>query len=125
MPQIVALAVGRDPLLLQTRSQVLRSAGYTVVTALSLDQSLKEFRGGDFDLVILCHSIPQPERELFTNAVHSHSPKTPVIVISATLSSMDRFADAMVENEPAVLLQEIPRVLHRAPESYPYDYKEA
>jgi DNA-binding response OmpR family regulator len=125
MPHIVALAVGRDPVLLQTRCQVLQSAGYTVVSALSLDQSLKEFRSGDFDLVILCHSIPELDRELLTKAVHSQSPKTPVIVVSATLSAMDRFADAMVENEPTTLLQEIPKLLHKVPESYPHEYKGA
>jgi DNA-binding response OmpR family regulator len=125
MPHIVALAVGRDSLLLQTRCQVLQSAGYTVVSALSLDESLKEFRSGDFDLVILCHSIPEPDRELLTKAVHSYSPKTPVIVVSATLSAMDRLADAMVESEPTILLQEIPKLLHKAPESYPHEYKEA
>lgn len=125
MPHIVALAVGRDPVLLQTRCQVLQSAGYTVVSALSLDQSLKEFRGRDFDLVILCHSIPEPDREVITKAIHSHSPKTPVIVVSATLSAMDRFADAMVESEPTILLQEIPKLLRKAPESYRQEYKEA
>jgi hypothetical protein len=38
---------------------------------------------------------------------------------------MDRFADAMVENEPAVLLQEIPKLLHETSENYHRERKEA
>jgi hypothetical protein len=36
MPHTLVLAVGRDPVLLETRSQVLQAAGYTVIPELSL-----------------------------------------------------------------------------------------
>jgi DNA-binding response OmpR family regulator len=125
MPHIVALAVGRDPLLLETRAQVLRSAGYTVVSALSIEQAFQHFVSGDFDIVILCHSIPVQDRERLTSAVHSRSPNTPVVVVAARFSAMDRFADAMVENDPAVLLQEIPKLLRKTPDNYPRERKRA
>jgi len=38
---------------------------------------------------------------------------------------MDSFADAMIENEPEILLQEIPRILHQAPEKYQREPKRA
>ena len=118
MPHIVALAVGLDPVLLETRSQVLRNAGYTVVSALSVEQALQSFASRDFDIVIVCHSIPVRDREWLTYAVHGHSPKTPVIVVTDRVCAMDTFAAAMIENEPEILLQEIPRILHKAPEKY-------
>jgi DNA-binding response OmpR family regulator len=117
VPHIVVLAVGQDRLLLETRSQVLRSAGYSVVSTLSIDQALKQFRAGDFDIVILCHSISLHDRELLTNAMRAHRAKTPVVVVTSGFNAMDPFADAIVENEPAILLQELPKVLRNNPEN--------
>ena len=125
MPHIVALAVGLDPVLLETRSQVLRNAGYTVVSALSVEQALQSFASRDFDIVIVCHSIPVRDRERLTYAIHRHSPNTPVVVVTARVSAMDSFADATIENEPEILLQEIPRILHKTPENYQREPKSA
>jgi len=125
MPQIVALAVGLDPLLLETRNRVLESAGHTIVSALSVEQGLERFVCGDFDIVILCHSIPVRERERLTYAIRRRGPKTPVVVVTTRFSAMDSFADAMIENEPEILLQEIPRILHKAPEEYSREPKRA
>ena len=125
MPHIVALAVGLDPLLLETRNRVLESAGHTIVSALSVEQGLERFVSGDFDIVILCHSIPVRERERLTYAIRRRSPNTPVVVITTKFSAMDSFADAMIENEPEILLQEIPRILHKAPEKHQHESKGA
>jgi len=104
---------------------VLRNAGYTVVSALSVEQALQSFVSRDFEIVILCHSLPRRDRERLTYAIHAHSPNTPVIVVTARVSAMDSFADAMIENEPEILLQEIPRILHQAPEKYQREPKRA
>ena len=125
MDHIVALSVGRDPLLLETRSQVLRRAGYSVVSALSIEEAVDHFRAGYFDIVILCHSVPLRDRELLTKAIHSHSPKTPVVVVAARLGAIDSFADAMVENEPATLLQQIPKLLCKEPAADHGEHKQA
>src|SRR5947199_4036647 len=116
MPHIVTLSVGRDPLLLQTRGQVLRKDGYTVASTASSDQALQQFVAGDFDMVILCHSIPAQERERLADAIHRHSPNTPVVVVAAGFSGKDPAADAVIENEPATLLRELPKLLHKTSE---------
>jgi DNA-binding response OmpR family regulator len=110
MHNIVALAVGPDPLLLETRGQVPRNAGYTVVSALSVEQALQSFVSVDFDIIILCHSIPVRERERLTYAIRRHSPNTRVVVIAGRLSALDSFSDAALDNDPEILLQEIPRI---------------
>jgi CheY-like chemotaxis protein len=115
MPHFVALAVGRDPLLLDTRSQVLRSDGYTVVTALSSEQALQQFKSGDFDLVILCHSIPISERERLADAMHRHSPNTPVVLVSRTPAQQATGGDASVASDPEQLLRDIPAILGKFP----------
>ena len=50
MPHI--LAVGRDPELLETRSYILRSAGYTVDSVTTTDQASRLLQNGNFDLVL-------------------------------------------------------------------------
>ena len=121
MPHIVALSVGSDPLVLGTRNQVLRSDGHTVVSAISADDALKVFLAGDFDLVILCHSIPERDRESLTNAIHNRSPKTPVVLVAQRVGEQDRFADATIENDPARLLEQLPKLLRPSAEKYPLE----
>ena len=104
MPHTLVLAVGRDPVLLETRSQVLQAAGYTVIPERSLKKALAMFREGDFDLVLLCHSIPAQERERLTRLLREHSSRTPIVSVSCFLSALDSFADATIGNDPKELL---------------------
>jgi DNA-binding response OmpR family regulator len=67
----IALAVSLDPSLLRTRSQVLQSAGYIVVSASSVKEAVDYFQAGDFDLVILCHSLPAKDRERLTSLIRA------------------------------------------------------
>lgn len=48
MPRVVVLAVGYDPVLLETRSQVLEGAGYTVVVIRSLKRAGHRVSRGRF-----------------------------------------------------------------------------
>jgi DNA-binding response OmpR family regulator len=78
MPLTLVLSVGPNASLLETRNIVLRSAGYLVESASSMNEAVHRFLAGDFDLVILCHSVPIRERarvegqmfEIITKPVH-------------------------------------------------------
>ena len=63
MALTLVLSVGLDPELLITRNLVLQSAGYTVVAAFSPREAVDRLREGDFDLVLLCQSIPTEEKD--------------------------------------------------------------
>ena len=76
MPHTVVLMVGQDRVLTETRSQVLRMAGYTVVPAFTLQQAMDEFVSGDFDLVLICHSIPEDARERLVDVLRKHTSRT-------------------------------------------------
>ena len=115
MSNIISLSVGKDPVLLETRNKVLRSGGYSVVSSASSTEALRVFLAGDFDLVILCHSIPKSERQALAKAVHDHSPKTTVVVISAGLPVPEPPADATIESGPQQLLQELPKFFNTSP----------
>ena len=85
MHRIVTLAVGSDSHLLETRNQVLRSARHTLVSGLSIDAALKEFAARDFDLVSLCHLIPELERARPAEAIYCKSP-----LVSQRVAERDR-----------------------------------
>ena len=53
----VVLAVGFDSSLMRTRSLVLQSAGHRRVSIIA-QGGVARFQTGDFDLILLCHSIP-------------------------------------------------------------------
>src|SRR5258708_12880939 len=81
MPKLI-LSVGRDLLLLKKRTSALHDAGYTVVAATDPRQAIADMFNGDFDLVLLCHSLTNEERERFAGIVRNYSPSTPVVIIS-------------------------------------------
>ena len=58
MLDMVALHVSKNPTLLSMRSELLGRAGFFVVPASSYAEATKVFNDGDFDVVIVCHSIP-------------------------------------------------------------------
>jgi hypothetical protein len=124
MHRIVTLSLGSDSLLLETCNQVLRNDGHTVVSALCIEQAFKEFAARDFDLVVLCHSIPEQERERFTKAIHSRTPNTLVVLVSQRLAGKDPFTDATVENDPARLLEELPVLLRKRAKNIPSNTEE-
>jgi CheY-like chemotaxis protein len=112
MTHIVVLSVGHDPLLLKTRGQVLQTAGYTIVSEHSLKGAIARFLQGDFDLVILCHSLPEEQRERLTYLIREQTSLTPIISISPNFGQHDLFADATVDNDPDELVTGLREVLN-------------
>ncbi|MEO8726200.1 MAG: hypothetical protein ABI383_08755 [Acidobacteriaceae bacterium] len=109
---IVALHVGADAMLLSTRTDVLRRTGLRIVPASSVPEAVRMFLAGDYDLVIVCHSVPADSRRALTNLVHSHSSSVPVILVTI-VPEQDLFVDAIVDGEAAKLVAEIPQILSR------------
>ena len=98
MSSTLVLSVGFDRMLLEPRNQVLRSAGYLVVAAYSLRAAVDYFRAGDFDLVVLCHSVPQNERERLTSLLRVWGSRIPVVSVSEKVCECDAFATATLED---------------------------
>ena len=105
------LNVGYEPTLLETRTLVLRSAGYAVESASSVEEAMQRFRGGHFDVVILCHSIPEQGRERLVWLIREHGSATPVIFVSSRAASADRFADITIDNRPTGLVSAVEQLL--------------
>ncbi len=92
MPIKFILAVGREPALLEYRSQILQRAGYIVELELSLEKAIQRYRCGEFDLVLLCHTIPVRERDRLISSIGAVGSLTPVVTV-APPGSQAPFAD--------------------------------
>jgi CheY-like chemotaxis protein len=110
----MVLAVGFDPSLMTARILVLQSAGYVVVRASSPEETIDQFRSGDFDLVLLCHSVPTADRERLTRLIRASGSSTPIVSIAGSLGECDAFAHATLEDGPNKFVAGIRDALVRA-----------
>jgi len=113
MPLTIVLSVGFDLSLLRARGLVLESAGYLVESASSVKEAVDRFQSGDFDLVLLCHSVPRKDRDRVTSLIRASGSRTPIVSISGNLSQCDAFATATIEDGPNFLIG-IRAVLNKA-----------
>jgi hypothetical protein len=111
MPRNAILSAGRDRPLLFTRNRVLEEAGYSVTSTFTAADTVENFFAGDFDLVILCHSIPLDERQRIAQLVRMHSPSTPVIVLADLPTRRFDFGDITVDSDANSLLEAVPKAL--------------
>ncbi len=114
MPVMTILSVGLDFQLLPSRSLVLSTAGCIVVSASSLTEAIGQFQQGDFDLVLLCHSIPAKDQERLTCLIRASGSLTPVVTMADSLGQQDYFADAILDNDPDQFLAGVISVVAEA-----------
>jgi DNA-binding response OmpR family regulator len=81
---VAVLSGGRDPLLLTMRNEVLSRYGCVVTEASSPNDLVNLFFAGDYDLLLLCHSIPAEERRCLLWLAHKFRPSLTVIVVTDT-----------------------------------------
>lgn len=111
MPLTVLLAVGLDSSLLGIHGPAWQSAGYFVTSTTSIREAILHVNEGDFDLVLLGHSIPAQSRERLTFLIRASGSRIPVVCVTNSSSDSDKFADATIPNEPEHLLQSIAELL--------------
>jgi CheY-like chemotaxis protein len=110
----VVLAVGFDWSLMRTRSLALQAEGYIVESASSLEEAVDRFQAGDFDLVLLCHSIPMKDRDHLTCRIRATGSLTPVVSIARSLGECDAFVHAILEDSPNKFLAGVREELNKA-----------
>lgn len=111
MPQTLLLTIGRDVTLLSTRTAILRQAGYIVQPVSSLREAVAQFAEGEFDIVLVCHSVPAKDRESLTSFVRARSPLTQLLQIATLDFETDTGADATVSANPEALLEGVAAAL--------------
>ena len=111
MAVTVVLAVGLDPWMLMAQDSLWRSEGYIVIPAQSVRDAFDHFKAGDFDLVLLGHSIPLENKERLTSLIRVCGDYTPVVSIAGSGDDYHIFADATLTNDPRGLLKGIKEAL--------------
>src|SRR5690242_13925441 len=101
------LCIGKEPMLLQTRTQVLRSEGFAAVSFSELGRGLGQFATEDFDAVVLCHTLRPAERRAIFEFVRFYSPWTAIVQVSPAHSDRSLYADRTVSCDPQSLISEL------------------
>jgi CheY-like chemotaxis protein len=105
------LSVSYDQALLSSRQLLLESLGCQVVSVSDFRNALQHCNHGSrFDLFVLGHSIPSPEKQALVDAFRAHC-SAPVVALKRIGEEPTSAADFEIEPEPGQLLQVISRVI--------------
>jgi len=104
MQIILVLAVGLDWHLLESHREAWKSAGCFATSTASIRGAIDHFHAGDFDLVLLGHSIPAEARERLAFLIRATGARVPVACIAGSPGHHDSFADATFEQDSTDLL---------------------
>lgn len=109
------LAVGQDPMILSTRCSILQSAGYIVRSARSVAEAIDSIHNADFDLLLLCHSIPLSDRDRLIRFIRSTGSQIPIYgVESAALEFQAGLANGVLASRPDDLIKQLHDVVEVA-----------
>jgi CheY-like chemotaxis protein len=113
MPFLI-LSAGRDADLLKRRNAVLTEQGYKVAAASDSYEVVEKLLNGDFDLVLLCHTMADQDRERLARIIASYTPSTPVVFISESELGHCELGARIVRCRPERLLHTLTHSLPRS-----------
>src|SRR5438270_7897084 len=85
MAKLKILSISYDQSLLSTRQRILEQGGHEVTSALGFTKALQACQDGNFNLVIIGHSIPRSDADALIAATRERC--------DAAVLSLRRFAD--------------------------------
>lgn len=112
MALTLVLSVGLDPELLGTRNLVLQTAGYTTVRAYSLKAAVECFQTLDFDVIVLCQTIPAKDRGRLTAWIRASGSRIPVVAVSEKACQDATFAGVTVGSDADALVAGLQKALN-------------
>ena len=107
------LAVGKDIDLLYTRSRVLSQTGADIVMG-NLDEALRILKARPIDLVVLCHTLSQPEMVEIASLARQRNPATrmlQLVAVRSEVSPPELAADAVTTAQPQLLIAKVTQML--------------
>jgi|SRR4051812_8469817 DNA-binding NtrC family response regulator len=107
------LSISYDSSLLFTRQAMLELAGYEVISAEGFADAIERCPG-DFDLVIVGHSIPQKDKRAIVAALHEHGCDAPLLsLLRPGENKLPEAAHAVDPHRPDDLLNAVQWILAR------------
>lgn len=111
----VILAVGCDSMIQTTRISVLQTGGYLVKSACSATEAFCRFCEEHFDLVVLCHSVPDPDRESLVRQIRRVGSSAPILCVMPIDGRVqETFGEVTVNGRPGELLCAVDKALNKA-----------
>jgi len=105
------LSAGYDHQLMQTRSMLLRHAGFMVDEAHDLMGVLGCVKSDSFDALVICHTIPENEQRWIISLVRRVRGLLPIICIRATVYGSAQEGCSVSTNEPGEFLAAIGKAI--------------
>jgi DNA-binding response OmpR family regulator len=107
------LSVGYETRLLETRSMILRYAGYTVQEVTVLATALYKMNSEEIALMLVCNSIPRREQEWLANETMNKRRLMPILCVQRHPYESCIPGCTSVDGEPVALLAAIARLMRR------------
>jgi CheY-like chemotaxis protein len=111
------LLAGSDSRLLATRAAVLLKTGAVVVHRNTMG-ALGILDREAFDLVVLCHSLPEEDVAVIVDKVHQKIPGAKILMVTSALDGYGMYANSKVDAisvpEPAHLVTLVKELLQAA-----------
>lgn len=107
------LSIGYDRLLMAIRTMVLQRAGYRVNQANSTRDARGLFGLWKFDVVLICHTVPEPEQVELINEFRLTRPRLPILRITANNHYSDHENCSALDSVAPALLTDISAALRR------------
>jgi PleD family two-component response regulator len=105
------LSLATDSSLLTLRAMILQAAGYEVHSATNLLQVIEAYHSGDFDLILIGHTINEKEKRRIATKLRELGTNGSVLelcLISPEIPNVDYW---IIESGPEVLLDKIQEIL--------------
>lgn len=103
------LTISRDRNLQQSRTLLMQHLGYTVTPLLG-ETELRDFMAQPqrptLDLVLICHTLPEPRRAPVCDALRLAYPKTPILMLYNGYDPTTAKVDGSIQNtgDPHMLI---------------------
>ncbi len=92
------LNLGYDPPLLETRSIMLKNAGFRVRSVASAAAALHALSFQAFDVIILCHTVPERQRREVIEAARKRTPSVKTVVLYRVTRAEAEGADVALDS---------------------------
>jgi DNA-binding response OmpR family regulator len=108
------LSISYDPILLSTRQVLLESRGHTVTSAEGYIEAMRKCREGDYDLLIIGHSIPHEDKKTILNEMRQHCDAPVLALVRSGEQKLDAVNEAVDASRPDLLVAAVERLTRRA-----------
>ena len=101
------VALGYDQMLVGLRSRVLRMSGYEVEEKFTMTEASESAQSDLIDALVICHSVPNEEKEQLVRAVRNTRKLMPIFCIRTHQYDPSPNNCISVDNSPVAILDSV------------------